>query len=450
MVPTALGDAPPWPARRPSCRRPRSAATPVTGCSCCAGPTTAPSVVSSAAPSTRTGRSPSASSTPGRRGRLRGPPAHRRRCTPAPGRASSSSPRPWPRSACRPSEPSRVPVGGSLTVSGTVRAADGSGLAGRMVRLQVRGPNGWFGAGSATTDADGTVALATPAARRTVRYRLRVGQRPPQRAVAGRDGADPERDDAPRRRRRRRGGHARSAATPATGSCSCDVRAAGWSRSQHASSAPTGRVVFRVARGRGARRTSSGWPPPGGTRPPPRGRRWPGPVDAPDVAGTLTSTMARRGRSCRTATPASEQAHEHQAADQRSTRSRDSVPGPASPRRSAVTRRRRLKDWASTRSRWVITALSPARPATAPLASTRAGGSAASAAPSSRSAMRPSRAEAPSLTRLRWRAAPEPVTTRTTDSSGRQPGCSHSTESGDESRPSTPEARPTRTSCDER
>ena len=57
-------------------------------------------------------------------------------------------------------------------------AADGSGLAGRMVHLQVRGPNGWFGAGSATTDADGTVALATPAARRTVRYRLRVGRGP--------------------------------------------------------------------------------------------------------------------------------------------------------------------------------------------------------------------------------------------------------------------------------
>jgi len=70
----------------------------------------------------------------------------------------------------------RVYVGGSLTAFGTVRAADGSGLAGRVVHLQVRGPHGWFGAGSATTDAAGTVAITTPAARRTVRYRLRVGQ----------------------------------------------------------------------------------------------------------------------------------------------------------------------------------------------------------------------------------------------------------------------------------
>jgi hypothetical protein len=69
----------------------------------------------------------------------------------------------------------RVAVGGSLTVSGVVRAADGSPLAGRTVHLQVRGPKGWFGAGSATSDASGAVAVTTPAARRTVRYRLRVG-----------------------------------------------------------------------------------------------------------------------------------------------------------------------------------------------------------------------------------------------------------------------------------
>jgi len=66
-------------------------------------------------------------------------------------------------------------VGGSLTMSGTVRAADGSGLAGRVVHLQVRGPHRWFGVGSATTDATGSVAIATPAASRTVRYRLRAG-----------------------------------------------------------------------------------------------------------------------------------------------------------------------------------------------------------------------------------------------------------------------------------
>ena len=69
----------------------------------------------------------------------------------------------------------RVFVGGSLTMSGAVRAADGSGLAGRVVHLQVRGPHRWFGVGSATTDASGTVAIATPTAGRTVRYRLRVG-----------------------------------------------------------------------------------------------------------------------------------------------------------------------------------------------------------------------------------------------------------------------------------
>ena len=69
----------------------------------------------------------------------------------------------------------RVYVGGSLTMSGAVRSADGSGLAGRVVHLQVRGPHRWFGVGSATTDATGSVAITTPAAGRTVRYRLRVG-----------------------------------------------------------------------------------------------------------------------------------------------------------------------------------------------------------------------------------------------------------------------------------
>ncbi len=68
----------------------------------------------------------------------------------------------------------QVLVGGSLTVSGVVRAADGSPLVGRRVALQVRGPRRWYGVGSATTDGSGAVALATPAARRTVRYRLRV------------------------------------------------------------------------------------------------------------------------------------------------------------------------------------------------------------------------------------------------------------------------------------
>ena len=69
----------------------------------------------------------------------------------------------------------QVPVGGSMTVSGVVRAADGSALPHRRVRLEVRGPKRWFGVGSATTDSAGGVTLATPAARRTARYRLRAG-----------------------------------------------------------------------------------------------------------------------------------------------------------------------------------------------------------------------------------------------------------------------------------
>jgi hypothetical protein len=68
----------------------------------------------------------------------------------------------------------RVPVGGSLPVSGVVRAADGSALAGRRVTLQVRGPRRWRPVAAATTDAGGSVALATPAARVTARYRLRA------------------------------------------------------------------------------------------------------------------------------------------------------------------------------------------------------------------------------------------------------------------------------------
>jgi hypothetical protein len=68
----------------------------------------------------------------------------------------------------------RVVVGGSLTVSGVVRAADGSALAGRRVALQVRGPRRWRPVGSAMTDAEGSVAIATPPARVTIRYRLRA------------------------------------------------------------------------------------------------------------------------------------------------------------------------------------------------------------------------------------------------------------------------------------
>lgn len=66
----------------------------------------------------------------------------------------------------------RVPVGGSIAVSGVVRAADGSGLAERRVVLQVRGPARWRTVATGTTDAGGSVTLPTPAARTTARYRL--------------------------------------------------------------------------------------------------------------------------------------------------------------------------------------------------------------------------------------------------------------------------------------
>ena len=68
----------------------------------------------------------------------------------------------------------RVGVGGSLPVSGVVRAADGTPLAGRRVTLQVRGPSRWRSVASATTDANGSATLATPGARVTIRYRLRA------------------------------------------------------------------------------------------------------------------------------------------------------------------------------------------------------------------------------------------------------------------------------------
>jgi hypothetical protein len=68
----------------------------------------------------------------------------------------------------------RVAVGGSLTLSGVVRTADGTALPGRRVALQARGPRGWRPVAKVTTDAGGSVAFATPPARVTVRYRLRL------------------------------------------------------------------------------------------------------------------------------------------------------------------------------------------------------------------------------------------------------------------------------------
>ena len=68
-----------------------------------------------------------------------------------------------------------VGPGGSLAISGVVRAADGSPLAGREVVLQVRGPERWRPVGTATSDADGAVALPTPVLDHTAVYRLRTG-----------------------------------------------------------------------------------------------------------------------------------------------------------------------------------------------------------------------------------------------------------------------------------
>ena len=71
----------------------------------------------------------------------------------------------------------RVIVGGSLTTPAACwqRTAPGSPDAWSTCRSVGRR---WFGVGSATTDASGAVAIATPAASRTVRYRLRVGTGP--------------------------------------------------------------------------------------------------------------------------------------------------------------------------------------------------------------------------------------------------------------------------------
>jgi hypothetical protein len=68
----------------------------------------------------------------------------------------------------------RVAVGQSLTLSGVVRASDGSPLPARRVSLQVRGPLRWRSLAQATTDPSGSVSFSTPAARRTTAYRLRA------------------------------------------------------------------------------------------------------------------------------------------------------------------------------------------------------------------------------------------------------------------------------------
>jgi hypothetical protein len=68
----------------------------------------------------------------------------------------------------------RVVVGGSVVISGVVTAADGGVLPAHPVVLQRRTPTGWRVVARGTSDANGSVALPTPAIGQTGRYRLRT------------------------------------------------------------------------------------------------------------------------------------------------------------------------------------------------------------------------------------------------------------------------------------
>ncbi len=68
-----------------------------------------------------------------------------------------------------------VGPGGSVTVGGVVRAADGTPLGGQDVVLQVLGSQRWRQVGTATSDADGGVWLPTTAIDQTSVYRLVAG-----------------------------------------------------------------------------------------------------------------------------------------------------------------------------------------------------------------------------------------------------------------------------------
>ena len=69
-----------------------------------------------------------------------------------------------------------VGPGGSLSIGGVVRSADGTAVPGRDVVLQVRGPQRWRAVGRTTSDTNGAVSLPTPALDRTAVYRLVTGR----------------------------------------------------------------------------------------------------------------------------------------------------------------------------------------------------------------------------------------------------------------------------------
>jgi hypothetical protein len=69
---------------------------------------------------------------------------------------------------------SRVGVGGSTVIGGTVTSASGDALPGHRVVLMRRGPARWRPVGHALSDATGHVAIGTPAILATSRFRLRT------------------------------------------------------------------------------------------------------------------------------------------------------------------------------------------------------------------------------------------------------------------------------------
>ena len=302
--------------------------------------------------------------------------------------------------------------------------ADGSGLAGRVVHLQIFGP-GWFGAGSATTGccrhrrhrhACGSPYGALPAARargRTV-------------ALAGRDGAHAERHDAARRRRRGRGGDGRRRSrrrpgrAPTTSGRPTGPGAPG-------RSPPTGSVVFQVTkRPRSVKyvvRLAATGRHTAASRQDDGGRNRPTPLTSPRT----------RSRGCR---PWRDR-HGRRPAGLRAP-DRRPAPGPVAGTRSRAARardeggdgRRLLKDCASARSRWVATRLSPRERRRR--RSRARGREAGRPGPCSRRGRRRVR----SARRCPARTGPvassaRPVTTRTTDTAGRQPGCSAQGREGD-------------------
>ena len=66
----------------------------------------------------------------------------------------------------------RADPGSSLTLSGSLTAADGTPVAAHDVVLQRRGPHRWLRLAVATADTSGAVSFTTPPAGATARYRL--------------------------------------------------------------------------------------------------------------------------------------------------------------------------------------------------------------------------------------------------------------------------------------